>query len=65
NPPHYRILDRNEAVRTALSMAKAGDVVVITGKGPERFILMHDQKIEYSDSKAIQQWALDVGLRWN
>ncbi|WP_448807310.1 UDP-N-acetylmuramoyl-L-alanyl-D-glutamate--2,6-diaminopimelate ligase [Aminobacterium colombiense] len=63
-PPHYRILDRNEAVRTALSMAKPGDVVVVTGKGPERFIVMDNNKIEYNDSHAIQQWALDVGLRW-
>ena len=31
----YRVLDRRDAIRLAMKMAKAGDIVLITGKGSE------------------------------
>lgn len=61
---HYRILNRQEAVGTALSMARPGDMVVISGKGPEHYILLQDKRIPYNDSETIKEWGMKQGLRW-
>ena len=53
----YRVnVDRPEAVRTALDSLKAGDILVITGKGPERFITIKDKKIPFNDAEAVKAW---------
>ena len=54
--PHRTILDRHEAVNTALSSLKSGDILVITGKGPEKFILIKDKKIPFNDSQTVTAW---------
>lgn len=58
------VIDRNEAVRAALDQASPGDVVVISGKGPEEHILIKDRKIPYSDADAVRRWAKDRALSW-
>ncbi|MCL2010919.1 MAG: UDP-N-acetylmuramoyl-L-alanyl-D-glutamate--2,6-diaminopimelate ligase, partial [Synergistaceae bacterium] len=53
----YRvILDRKEAIATALSIAGPEDVLVVSGKGPEKFLTIKDQKIPYSDAGAVEEW---------
>ncbi len=54
--PHKTILDRPEAVRTCLDGLKEGDILVITGKGPERFIILKDEKIPFNDAEAVKTW---------
>lgn len=45
------ILDRREATRTALSLAKTGDAVIITGKGTDPFIMgPRNTKVSWSDA---------------
>ena len=49
-----KILDRKEAIRTAIKDAKAGDTVVITGKGSELYMRVADnKKIPWSDKKIV------------
>ncbi|MDR1740561.1 MAG: UDP-N-acetylmuramoyl-L-alanyl-D-glutamate--2,6-diaminopimelate ligase [Synergistaceae bacterium] len=55
--PHKVILNRKEAVFTALDIAGPGDVVVLSGKGPEKFLLVGDKKIPYSDAETVEEWA--------
>jgi UDP-N-acetylmuramoyl-L-alanyl-D-glutamate--2,6-diaminopimelate ligase len=44
------ILDRREAISTALSRAKQGDVVLITGKGTDPYICIeNNKKVPWSD----------------
>ena len=53
----YRvILDRKEAIATALCIAGPEDVIVVSGKGPEKFLTIKDQKIPYSDAGAVEEW---------
>ncbi|HWQ99653.1 MAG TPA: UDP-N-acetylmuramyl-tripeptide synthetase [Candidatus Methylomirabilis sp.] len=48
----YRILDRRDAIRLAMKMAKAGDVVLITGKGNEPVMAVAGgRKIPWSDAE--------------
>ena len=55
-----KILDRREAIKTALSLARPGDVVVVTGKGSEDSIAMQGgKKIPWDDRKVIRE-ELDV-----
>lgn len=55
--PYVIEIDRKKAVFQALSMASAGDVVLIGGKGPERFILFSDHKEPYNDTATVLEWA--------
>jgi UDP-N-acetylmuramoyl-L-alanyl-D-glutamate--2,6-diaminopimelate ligase len=58
------ILEREEAVYAALDAAGPGDIVLLAGKGPERYILRENRKIPYSDRDAFLRWAKDRGISW-
>lgn len=47
--------DRREAIAEALSQAKAGDIVVITGKGSEDSIAEKGKKIPWDDREVVKQ----------
>jgi len=55
------ILDRKEGIKTAISMAGHGDVVVITGKGSETSMAVAGgKKIPWSDRDIVAELT-DVG----
>ncbi|MBR0251572.1 MAG: UDP-N-acetylmuramoyl-L-alanyl-D-glutamate--2,6-diaminopimelate ligase [Synergistaceae bacterium] len=54
--PYKIITDRPEAVNFGLDSLKKGDILVITGKGPERFITIKDKKIPFNDAEAVKTW---------
>ena len=54
--PYRIIVDRPEAVNYGLSNLKKGDIMVITGKGPEKFITIKNKKIPFNDSEAVKAW---------
>jgi UDP-N-acetylmuramoyl-L-alanyl-D-glutamate--2,6-diaminopimelate ligase len=43
------IEDRKEAIRSAIFMAQAGDVVALIGKGHESYIKIGKEKIEWNE----------------
>lgn len=50
------IMDRREALREAISRAKGGDAILITGKGTDPYIMLADnEKIPWSDSDVAQE----------
>ena len=50
------IMDRREAIRTALRDAPSGAVVLITGKGTDPYIMgPHNTKTPWSDAKVVRQ----------
>lgn len=44
------VLDRREAMRRAMSLAEAGDVVAITGMGAETTMVVKGKKVPWSDA---------------
>jgi UDP-N-acetylmuramoyl-L-alanyl-D-glutamate--2,6-diaminopimelate ligase len=53
--PHI-IMDRREAIRTALSLAEPGDSVLITGKGTDPYIMeANGKKTPWSDSAVVAE----------
>ncbi len=52
----YRIiLDREEAIASALGMAKAGDIVLIAGKGHETYQLVKDKTLPFDDREVARR----------
>jgi UDP-N-acetylmuramoyl-L-alanyl-D-glutamate--2,6-diaminopimelate ligase len=43
------VTDRAEAIAVAIAQARAGDVVLIAGKGHEDYQIMHDRTIAFDD----------------
>ncbi len=53
-PSIFKILDRREAIRKALAVARKGDMVIITGKGSEPWMcLARGKKIPWDDRKIV------------
>ena len=51
-----KILDRREAIRKALKLARPGDIVVVTGKGSESWMCVaHGRKIPWDDRKITKE----------
>ena len=51
----FAITDRTEAIGKALKKAKAGDVVVLAGKGHETYQILKDGKIHYDEREIIKE----------
>jgi len=55
-PNFYEILDRREAIKQALKCARAGDIVVITGKGSEPWICVaKGKKVPWDDRQVVRE----------
>jgi UDP-N-acetylmuramoyl-L-alanyl-D-glutamate--2,6-diaminopimelate ligase len=50
----FKIMDRKKAIEKAISIAKKGDTVLITGKGAEEVMAVGDKLIPFSDRKIVR-----------
>lgn len=58
------ILDRRAAIRAALRAARAGDVVLISGKGTDPFIMgPRGAKTPWSDARVVREELAKLGFR--
>ncbi len=55
------ISNRKKAIRTAVSLAEPGDVVIVAGKGHEPYQLIKGEKIPFSDAGEIRQALKEAG----
>ncbi len=51
----WQILDRREAIKKALQLAKPNDWIIITGKGAEETMAIKKERIIWNDKKVIQE----------
>jgi len=55
-PKYEKILDRRQAIKKALTWAKPGDVVIITGKGSEPWMCVgNGKKIPWNDRQIVRE----------
>jgi UDP-N-acetylmuramoyl-L-alanyl-D-glutamate--2,6-diaminopimelate ligase len=52
---YWKILDRREAIKKALEIAKPGDLVVVTGKGAEETMAVGEARIPWNDKQVIME----------
>lgn len=55
------IADRGEAIRTACHLAKAGDIILIAGKGHEKYQEIKGVKHPFDDKKIVTEQLIQVG----
>ena len=49
------ITDRRQAIRAAIRMAEAGDVVLVAGKGHEDYQIIGKEKVHFSDQEEVKR----------
>ncbi len=52
---YFRIFDRREAIRKALSLAEIGDIVLITGKGAEVTMALGNKRVAWSERAVVEE----------
>lgn len=52
---YLTITDRRQAIRAALRMAEAGDVVLVAGKGHEDYQIVGTEKLHFSDQEEVKR----------
>lgn len=50
-----RITDRKEAIRTGVMMANAGDIILVAGKGHEKYQEINGQRFPFDDKKVLAE----------
>ncbi len=53
--PHAVITDRKEAILYAVKMAKAGDTIVLAGKGHEEYEIKGNARLPFSEREIVKQ----------
>jgi UDP-N-acetylmuramoyl-L-alanyl-D-glutamate--2,6-diaminopimelate ligase len=61
DPPVQRIVDRHEAIARAVALARAGDVVLITGKGHEQGQTFADGTVPFDDREVAREALAALG----
>ncbi len=52
---HISIVDRKEAIKTAISLAKPEDIVLVAGKGHEKYQEINGVKLPFDDKKYLTE----------
>lgn len=52
---YLRIVDRGEAIRTAVMLSKPGDILLVAGKGHEDYQIIGDEKIHFDDREQVRK----------
>lgn len=52
---YISVVDRREAIKTAVNLAKAGDIILIAGKGHEKYQEIQGVKYEFDDKKVVKE----------
>lgn len=54
---HYvKIVDRREAIKTAVMLAQKGDIILLAGKGHEDYQIIGTEKHPFSDKAVAMEW---------
>jgi UDP-N-acetylmuramoyl-L-alanyl-D-glutamate--2,6-diaminopimelate ligase len=50
-----RIADRKEAIKTGVKLAKAGDILLVAGKGHEKYQEINGHRYPFDDKKVLAE----------
>ena len=60
--PRVGVVDRAEAIAYAVGMARAGDIVLLAGKGHEAYQLIGTERVPFSEREVLQKAAALAGV---
>tara|TARA_Y100001954_G_C15446038_1_gene423988 strand:- start:3 stop:560 length:558 start_codon:yes stop_codon:yes gene_type:complete len=49
------ITNRKEAIRTAIALANSGDIILIAGKGHEKYQVIKDEKVPFDEKEIVNE----------
>ncbi|MCM8795882.1 MAG: UDP-N-acetylmuramoyl-L-alanyl-D-glutamate--2,6-diaminopimelate ligase [Candidatus Omnitrophica bacterium] len=49
------VIDRRQAIKRSLALAKTGDIVLIAGKGHENYQVLKDTRLPFDDRKVVRE----------
>jgi UDP-N-acetylmuramyl-tripeptide synthetase len=52
--PHTVIADRKEAIETAVALARKGDILLLAGKGHERYEIQENRRIPFDERQILR-----------
>ena len=52
---HLSIVDRKEAIKTAISLAKAEDIILVAGKGHEKYQEIKGVRNHFDDKEVVKE----------
>ncbi len=53
---YLKITDRSEAIKTAVMLSNAGDIILIAGKGHEDYQIIGTEKHHFNDRECVAAW---------
>ena len=53
---HIEIVDRFEAIKHAMKIARPHDIVLVCGKGAEDYMEIKGEKIHFKDAEVVKQF---------
>jgi len=59
---HERVVDRNDAIRFALSTAQEGDTLLLAGKGHETYQVVGDEQRPFDERAIVQDCLAELGV---
>ncbi len=60
--PYERIADRKKAIERVVEIAKAGDIVLLAGKGHEDYQLIKGEKVPFSEHSILMDCLKKIGV---
>ena len=57
--PHRRVVDRLEAIQQAVAEARAGDTVLLAGKGHETYQVVGTEKVSFDEREIVARLVKD------
>jgi UDP-N-acetylmuramoyl-L-alanyl-D-glutamate--2,6-diaminopimelate ligase len=59
---HERVVDRNDAIRFALSTAQEGDTLLLAGKGHETYQVVGDEQRPFDERAIVRDCLAELGV---
>ena len=53
---YMKIVDRDNAIKTAVMLSEPKDIIVIAGKGHESYQIIGDKKLDFNDKERVTYW---------